>query len=184
MLSTGEFSQPGIYCRRRWRRVQHLRNEFWSWWCKEFLSLQEKQKWSSTRKNFQQEDIVILKDDNCRQNEWKLAKTIKTFPDEKGFVHAMKLLIGSIDRNGSMDNQTFVRPVDKVAFLVESDKAEWWGSVPNKGAMKQEVKIHHILGGASCIWTWQSYWEPYWNIENKIVCFSYLKNLRKIFLFF
>ena len=150
MLSTGKFSRPGIYCRRRWRRVQHLSNEFWSWWCKEFLlSLQEKQKWSSTRRNFQQEDIVILKDDNCRQNEWKLAKVIKTFPDEKGFVLPVKLLIGSIDRNGSMDNQTFVRPVDKVALLVESDKAEWWGSIPNEGAMKQEVKIYHEYLGRS-----------------------------------
>ena len=151
MLSTGEFSRPGIYCRRRWRRVQHLSNEFWSWWCKEFLlSLQEKQKWSSTRRNFQQEDIVILKDDNCRQNEWKLAKVIKTFPDEKGFVLPVKLLmIGSIDRNGSMDNQTFVRPVDKVALLVESDKAEWWGSIPNEEAMKQEVKIYHEYLGRS-----------------------------------
>ena len=149
MLSTGEFSRPGIYCRRRWRRVQHLSNEFWSWWCKEFLlSLQEKQKWSSTRRNFQQEDIVNLKDDNCRQNEWKLAKVIKTFPDEKGFVLPVKLLIGSIDRNGSMDNQTFVRPVDKVALLVESGKAEWWGSIP-EGAMKQEVKIYHEYLGRS-----------------------------------
>ena len=149
MLSTGEFSRPGIYCRRRWRRVQHLSNEFWSWWCKEFLlSLQEKQQWSSTRRNFQQEDIVNLKDDNCRQNEWKLAKVIKTFPDEKGFVLPVKLLIGSIDRNGSMDNQTFVRPVDKVALLVESGKAEWWGSIP-EGAMKQEVKIYHEYLGRS-----------------------------------
>ena len=49
-------------------------------------------------------DIVILKDDNCRQNEVKLAKVIETFPDENGFVRTVKLLIGSIDRNGSWDN--------------------------------------------------------------------------------
>ena len=87
VIMPGEFSQHDIYCRRRWRRVQHLSNEFWNQWCREFLlSLQERQKLSSTRRTFQQEDIVILKDDNCRQNEWKLAKVIETFPDEKGFV--------------------------------------------------------------------------------------------------
>ena len=92
---------------------------------KEFLlSLQERQKWSSTRRNFQQEDIVILKDYNCRRNGWKLAKVIKTFPDKKGFVRRVKLLTGSIDRNGSRDNQTFVQPVDKVVLLVESDEVE------------------------------------------------------------
>ena len=25
-----EFSRPGIYCRKQWKKVQHLRNEFWS----------------------------------------------------------------------------------------------------------------------------------------------------------
>ena len=69
-------------------------------------------------------DIVILKDDNCRQNEGKLAKVIETFPDENGFVRTVKLLIGSIDRNGSWDNRTFVRPVDKFVLLVKSDKVE------------------------------------------------------------
>ena len=46
--------------------MQHL-NEFWSGWGKEFLlSLQEMQKWSSTRRNFKQEGIVILKDENYK----------------------------------------------------------------------------------------------------------------------
>ena len=49
------------------------------------LPLQGKQKWSSTRRYIQQEDIVILKG-NCRQNEWKFAKVIENIPDKKGFV--------------------------------------------------------------------------------------------------
>ena len=66
--------------------MQHFSNEIWNRWRKEFLlSLQEKQNWSSTRRN-QQEDIVILKDDNCKRNEWKLAKVIETFPEKKGFA--------------------------------------------------------------------------------------------------
>ena len=123
MPPPGEFSRPDIYCRKRWRRVQHLSNEFWSRWRKEFLlSLQERQKWSSARRNFREGDIVILKDDNCRRNEWKLAKIVETFPDEKGFVRTVKLLVSSIDRSGSMDNRMFVRPVDKMVLLVEADE--------------------------------------------------------------
>ena len=111
--------------RRLWRRVQHLSKEFWSGWRKEFLlSLQERQKWSSTRRNFQQKDSVILKNDNCGQNEWNIAKIIETFPDEKGFVRTVILLIGSFDRNGSMGNRTFAQPVDKAVLLVEFDKVE------------------------------------------------------------
>ena len=42
----GEFSKPDIYSRKRWRRIQHIANEFWSLWKKEYLqSLQERQKW-------------------------------------------------------------------------------------------------------------------------------------------
>ena len=137
MPPPGEFSWPDIYCRKQWRRLQYLSNEFWNWCRQEFLlSLQERQKWSSTRRNFQQEGIIILKDDNCRQDEWKLAKVIKTFPDKKGFVRTVKLLTGSTDRNGSRDNQTFVWPVYKVVLLVESDKVEGWGLIPSKGAMR------------------------------------------------
>ena len=111
--------------RRLWRRVQHLSKEFWSRWRKEFLlSLHEKQKWSSTRRNFQQKDSVTLKNDNCGQNEWNIAKIIETFPDEKGFVRTVILLIGSFDRNGSMDNRIFAQAVDKAVLLVEFDKVE------------------------------------------------------------
>ena len=65
------------------------------------------------------QNIVILKDDISRQNEWKLTKVIEVFPDKKGFVQMVKLLICSIDRNGIMANQTFVRPVDKARPFLE-----------------------------------------------------------------
>ena len=41
----GIFQRHDLYCRKRWRHVQHLANEFWSKWKKEFLSnLQPRQK--------------------------------------------------------------------------------------------------------------------------------------------
>ena len=33
----GAFQPADVYCRKRWRRVQHLANEFWTHWKKEFL---------------------------------------------------------------------------------------------------------------------------------------------------
>ena len=33
----GEFQHTDMYVRRRWRREQHLANEFWSRWRKEYL---------------------------------------------------------------------------------------------------------------------------------------------------
>ena len=48
----------------------------WSRWRKEFLAtLQERQKWLLSKRNFRVGDIVILKEVSNR-NEWKLAKVI------------------------------------------------------------------------------------------------------------
>ena len=42
MPPPGAFGKPDLYCRRRWRRVQHICDEFWNRWRKEFLAtLQE-----------------------------------------------------------------------------------------------------------------------------------------------
>ena len=65
----GVFGSPDKYLRKRWRRIQHLANEFWSRWRKEFLlSLQERQKWCNPCRNFCIGDIVLLKDANLSRN--------------------------------------------------------------------------------------------------------------------
>ena len=37
MPPPGEFSKLDLYCRKRWRRILHVINEFWSCWRKESL---------------------------------------------------------------------------------------------------------------------------------------------------
>ena len=41
MPPPGSSVRPDLYNRRQWRRVQHLVDEFWSRWRKEFLSTQD-----------------------------------------------------------------------------------------------------------------------------------------------
>ena len=49
----GSFQEADVYCRKSWRTVQYLSNVFWERWRKEYLlSLQERQKWRETRRNF------------------------------------------------------------------------------------------------------------------------------------
>ena len=58
----GQFVKADEFSRRRWKRIQHIANEFWVRWCKEFLwSLQICPEWNSKCRNFQQGDIVLLK---------------------------------------------------------------------------------------------------------------------------
>ena len=61
----GVFQDGDKYSRKQWRRIQHLTNEFWTRWRKEFLHvLQERQKCVRLRRNMQIGDIVLVKDDN------------------------------------------------------------------------------------------------------------------------
>ena len=62
MPPPGEFSKPDLYCRKRWRRIQHVINEFSSRWRKEFLQLLQERKWQDKKRNFQSGDIVLLQD--------------------------------------------------------------------------------------------------------------------------
>ena len=58
----GKFRRGDLYCRKRWRCTQHLAQEFWSRWCKDFLQqLQTRNKWIRPRRNFQVGDAVLLK---------------------------------------------------------------------------------------------------------------------------
>ena len=58
----GHFMKADEYSRKRWRRIQHIANEFWVRWQKEFLwSLQPCHKWNEKHRNFQNGDIALLK---------------------------------------------------------------------------------------------------------------------------
>ena len=64
MPPPGEFVRVDEFSRRHWRCVQHIANEFWQRWKKEFLSaLQFRQKWNKNRREFVIGDIVLLKID-------------------------------------------------------------------------------------------------------------------------
>ena len=64
MSAPGVFMSADVYCRKHWRQVQHLSNEFWSRWRKEvLLTLQNRQKWNDKIQNCKTSDIVLVKDD-------------------------------------------------------------------------------------------------------------------------
>jgi hypothetical protein len=122
----GIFQRPDLYSRKRWRRVQHLANEFWIRWKKEFLqSLQQRKQWVSPRRNMQIGDIVIVKDDNLARNKWQLARVTETYTDDDGHVRKVRIAISDrlLDKQGKRTrSQTFLdRPIHKLVLLCSSD---------------------------------------------------------------
>ena len=99
----GVFPAADKFCRKRWRRVQHLANEFWSRWRKEYLlSLQQRQKWTMSRKDVGVDDIVIIKDDNAPRSRWQLARVCAVNRSSDGRVRTVKLALADacLDKKG------------------------------------------------------------------------------------
>ena len=128
MPPPGVFQKPDLYFGSRWRRIQHLSNEFWSRWRKEFIqTLQEHQKWVKMSRNFCIGDIVLLKTDLMTQNHWPMCKVIGTNSDDKGVVQSVKLLLGYSGNNN--DKCILERSITKIVLLLEVEDVD----SPTKG---------------------------------------------------
>lgn len=119
----GNFVREDVYLRRRWRRVQHIANEFWMRWRKEFLSqLQVRQKWLHPRRDFKIGDIVLVKDENLPRCEWHLARVHKTYPSDDGHVRRVQIAVGNknLDKKGRrLQPSSFLeRPIQKLVLLL------------------------------------------------------------------
>jgi hypothetical protein len=126
----GIFQSADMYCKRRWRRVQHLANEFWIRWKKEYmLTLQERQKWNKPRRNSKVGDIVLIKTDGeASRNQWQIAKVVEVYESADGYVRSVKLLVadGTLDDKGrrTKPSRFLERPVQKLVVLQEAEEEE------------------------------------------------------------
>ena len=122
----GEFPKEDIYAKRRWRKVQHLAQEFWERWRKEYVTfLQARQRWTKTQPNVKLNDIVLLSEEPEPRGQWKMAKVVETIEDEDGLVRSVKLLVGDsrLSKSGKRVTKPCYldRPINKLIMLLESD---------------------------------------------------------------
>ena len=125
----GSFQEADKYSRRRWRRVQHLANKFWSRWRKEYLlNLQTQAKWCRPRKNLGVGDVVIIKDEDTPRNKWQLARVSEAKQSSDGRLRSVRLVIADIRLDGKgrrIKKPRFLeRPVQKLVLLMSKDEYE------------------------------------------------------------
>ena len=65
-------------------------------------------------------DIVILKEVSIR-NEWKIAKVVDVYNDEKGHAQSFQLYVGVLDPDQLL-SRVLVCPTDKIVLLVEMNE--------------------------------------------------------------
>ena len=119
----GTFLNTDFYSKKRWKRVKHLLNVFWSRWKKEYLSqLQTCQKWNQPERNMSPGDVVILKEQDTRE-----ALVQDTYPSEDGLVRKVKVRLVDtyLDKFGLRVKQQSIldRPVHKYVLLIPGDSS-------------------------------------------------------------
>lgn len=115
-LPPGVFQKSDIYAKRRWKQVQYMADLFWLRWTKEYLLLlQERQKWTDKKKNFNIGDIVLVVDPTAPRGSWLLGRVLETMSDEKGLVRSVKL---------KTKISVLERPITKLCRILEADNPD------------------------------------------------------------
>lgn len=121
----GKFMREDVYCKRRWRRVQYLIEQFWSRWKREYLqNISTRQKWHVARRNLKVNDVVIVKEDILSRNQWQLGRVVETFMDSDGLVRRVKIRVGEqkSEKHQSPSKPSVIeRPIQKLVLLLESE---------------------------------------------------------------
>ena len=104
----GEFKMGDMY-RKRWRYVQHLVNQFWRRWQKEYIpELMKRHKWTEMQRNIQVGDLILLMQENTPRGLWPLGIIVEVMNGRDGLVRSVRVRTSAT---------TLVRPITKIVLL-------------------------------------------------------------------
>ncbi|XP_064106577.1 uncharacterized protein LOC135215610 [Macrobrachium nipponense] len=104
----------GSYSKQRWKQVQHMAEQFWARWKREYLSgLQQRQKWFKERRNVRVGDIVLMVNESVARCHWPLARVVQTKAGKDGLVRTV-----TVRREG----KDYDRPLSKLVLILEEEQ--------------------------------------------------------------
>lgn len=75
--------------------------------------MQQRQKWTNTKRNFKENDIVVIVDPTSPRSSWPLGRVVKPLPGPKGLVRSVMVKTKA---------NTIQRPIDKLCLLLEAEE--------------------------------------------------------------
>ena len=88
------FTDSPEVTKTRFLLVQAIVAQFWSTWTKlYFPTLLVRSKWHSDKRNMAVKDVCILRDSNVIRGEWRLCEVVKVFPNGKGQVRNVAVVV-------------------------------------------------------------------------------------------
>ena len=103
-----QFHRGDLY-KARWRTVQHLANQFWKRWTREYIpELQRRNKWNQATENLQVGDVVLICEEATPRYLWPLGLVVEVKVGRDKLVRTVKVKTPST---------VLVRPVSKVVKI-------------------------------------------------------------------
>ena len=110
------------YGKARYRRVQYLVEQFWTRWRREYLlTLGERRKWTRRKPCLRVGDVVLVKEQFARRNEWPTALVTSVNKSGDGLVRSATLrsiVRGLPSSEASGPARHITRPISKLILLV------------------------------------------------------------------
>ena len=114
LMPFGVFAKEDNYCRKRWRQVQYIADQFWKRWSREYLPLlHQRTKWLRAMRDFKPGDIVLMIEDTPR-GCWPLARITAVHRGTDGHVRSVTL---------KTRTSSTVRPISKICLLETVDSS-------------------------------------------------------------
>lgn len=115
----GDFGKVELL-KEEWERVQSLAETFWNRWRREYLNtLQCRCKWQDNRPNLKEGDIVLMKDNQAKRNEWPMAIIVKASPSQDGRVRKVDIRVFKDEAQ-----KVLPRPVTEVVLLLSPEDSK------------------------------------------------------------
>jgi hypothetical protein len=103
---------------KQWKHVQALSDTFWKRWKHSYLStLETRPKWQNVVPNFQQDDLILLKDISVPRTEWPIGIVTQVFPSKDNLIRTVQV---KIMRGGKP--VFYDRPITELVLLEKSTK--------------------------------------------------------------
>jgi hypothetical protein len=112
MLAPGNFVDADQY-KKQWRCVQHISNQFWKHWVKQYLpTLQPRGKWRRPHQNLRVGDLVLVTDETTPRGVWPMGIVQEVKVSEDGLVRSARIQLRT--------SNSLWRPIHKLVLLEAS----------------------------------------------------------------
>ncbi|XP_003369284.1 conserved hypothetical protein, partial [Trichinella spiralis] len=108
-MSTPTVEEDELPLNRKWRKRQQIILHFWKRWRNEYVTtFVSRSKWMTKRQEPKEGDIVLVKEDNTKRENWPIGRITSVLPGSDGLSRTVEVKTAK---------GTFTRPAARLYLL-------------------------------------------------------------------